>query len=279
MASVLAEQIEELRADREHGASWMARRAVEALLDVADEPAPSGEALLERLIEAGRELAESRPGVASVAGAVGRVLAAAHGLRHLDAADLRRVVHEEAAAVLDARRRAARSIAIQLRSRVSGAVVVTHSASATVREALVYGRPERVVCTVSQPQEEGRAFAENLRSEGLDVVLVADEDAPAQLETAALFLVGADTVYRDGTLCNKIGTHELARAAAEEGVPVVVACEVIKLVPVDAADAPPLEEEAELFDLTPAELIDEIVTEEGAVWSDEVRSLIDRTPF
>ena len=75
MAPVLAERVEELRADREHGASWMARRAVEALTVVADEPAPSGEALLEKLIVAGTQLADSRPGVGSVAGAVGRVLA------------------------------------------------------------------------------------------------------------------------------------------------------------------------------------------------------------
>jgi len=52
---------------------------------------------------------------------------------------------------------------------------------------------------------------------------------------------------------------------------------VIKLAPIDAADAPPLT--AEEFELTPPELIDSIVTEEGAYLPEEIDALVDRTPF
>ena len=83
MASLLDERVEELRGDRTHGGSWMARRAVEALVALAEEEAASSEELLERLVAAGRELAASRPGVGAVAGAVGRLLATAHGQAHL----------------------------------------------------------------------------------------------------------------------------------------------------------------------------------------------------
>jgi translation initiation factor 2B subunit (eIF-2B alpha/beta/delta family) len=280
MTIVLADRIEELQRDRQHGASWMARRAVEALVEVADESAQSGEELCTRLIEAGRGLAESRPGVGAVAGAVGRLLAAASGHSHLEADDLRQLIHEEAEALLDGRRRAAASIAIQLRERLTDAVVLTHSASATVREALQHTPPEKVICTVSYPVEEGRAFVEELRAEGLTAELVEDSEAAGRLDEVSLFLVGADTVYRDGTLCNKIGTHPLAEAAAAELVPTVVAAEVIKLAPIDAADAPPLDEVARtLFDLTPAELIEEVVTEEGTHPIEDVSALVDRTPF
>src|SRR5207249_2804478 len=82
------------------------------------------------------------------------------------------------------------------------------------REALLRTPPERVICTVSGPQEEGRMFAHELRKEGLQVELVDDAVAPAQLEWATLLLLGADTVYRYGTLCNKPGTRDLAEAAA-----------------------------------------------------------------
>jgi len=45
----------------------------------------------------------------------------------------------------------------------------------------------------------------------------------------------------------------------------IIACELIKLAPIDSAQAPPLPAEAhELFDLTPPDLIDSIVTEDGA---------------
>ena len=277
MTSILGERVAELRADREHGASWMARRAVEALAEVATEPAASGEELLERLIVAGRELAESRPGVGAVAGAVGRLLAATAANVQLEVAELQRLVGEEAESLVDGRRRAGASIAIQLRERLEDAVVLTHSASATVREALLHAAPDRVICTASSPQDEGRAFAEDLRSHELEVELVEDDEAAGRLEWATVLLLGADTVFHDGTLCNKTGTRDLAEAAAAQSVPVVVACEVVKLAPIDPADAPPLT--AEEFELTPAVLVDSVVTEEGTVSPDEIGALVDRTPF
>lgn len=277
MSSVLAERVAELRADRQHGASWMARRAVEALADMAELPAATSEELLERLVAGGRELAASRPGVGAVAGAVGRLLAAAAANTGLEVGDFQRLVREEADALVNGRLRAAASIAIQLQERLEDAVVLTHSASATVREALLYTPPERVICTVSSPQDEGRAFSEDLRENGLEVELVEDEQAPSRLEWASLLLVGADTVFRDGALINKAGTTMLAEAAAADNVPVVVACEVVKLAPFDSAVAPELT--APDFELTPAELIDCVVTEEGTVSPEEIRALVDRTPF
>ncbi|MDQ2909871.1 MAG: translation initiation factor eIF-2B, partial [Actinomycetota bacterium] len=227
-------------------------------------------------VSAGRELAESRPGAGAVAGAVGRVLAAASGNVQLEVDQLRQLVCEEAESLVDGRRRAGASIAIQLRERLEDAVVLTHSASATVREALLLTPPERVICTVSSPQEEGRLFSEELREAGLQVELVEDDQAPRQLEWASLLLVGADTVFRCGTVSNKAGTRALAEAAAGESVPAIVACEVIKLAPMDVADAA-LEDG--IFDLTSPDLVDRVVTEEGAYLAEEIRALVDRTPF
>jgi translation initiation factor 2B subunit (eIF-2B alpha/beta/delta family) len=278
--SGLAATVEELKGDRSHGASWMARRAVETLLEVSQQPFDGSEALLEALVGAARELSESRPGVGAIAGASGRVLAAASAHRHIEVDELRRLIEEEGNGILDGRIRAAASIAIQLQERLKDAVVLTHSASATVREALVHTPPARAICTVSQPVEEGRAFFEDLRGEGLNVELIEDADAPAALDDATLFLVGADTVFRDGTLNNKIGTTVIAEAAAERNVPTVVACEIIKLAPIEAASAPePSEAERTLFELTSPELLTEIVTEEGATATDCVGALVDRTPF
>ena len=255
----------------------MARRAVEALAAVAEEPAGSTEELVDDLITAGRQLADSRPGVGAVAGAVGRVLAAAAGSAQLEVEQLRQLVREEATSLVDGRRRAAASIAIQLRDRLEDAVVLTHSASATVREALLLASPARVICTASDPYGEGRPFAQDLEENGLDVELVEDEQAPRQLEWASLLLLGADTVFRCGTLCNKVGTRPLAEAAHDEGVPVIVACEMLKLAPMKAEDAPPLTEPE--FELTPPELIDCVMTEEGGHPPEEIAALVDRTPF
>ena len=258
----------------------MARRAVETLAELTRLEVRSCDDLLEELRDAGRELAACRPGVGAVAGAVGRVLAAAGHESHLDLDNLRRLIQEEAQALDDARRRAAASITIQLRERLNGVTVLTHSASGTVREAFQQSEPAKVVCTVSEPVGEGRAFAEEWRAAGMDTELVEDAEAPARVADASILLIGADTVFRDGTICNKVGTIPLAKAASEAGIPTIVAAEVIKLAPVPGAQAPDLADfERELFELIPADLITEVVTEEGAFAPDDLASLVDRVPF
>ena len=274
--AALADTVAELAADRSHGGSWMARRAVEALVDVVEQPAETTEQFLERLRRAGGELASARPAMGAIAHAVGRVVASAHTASHLAVEDLRQLVSEEARGLIAARDRAAASIAVHLAPSLRDALVLTHSASATVREAVVHTPPARVYCTVSAPFEEGRALAEDLREEGLEVELLPDEEIERALDATSLFLVGADTVYDDGSVKNKIGTRRLAEMAHGVGVPTVVACELLKLTP---APPPAEEDEPDLRDTTPPELIDAIVTEEGQFAPHDVRALIGRTPF
>jgi translation initiation factor eIF-2B subunit delta/methylthioribose-1-phosphate isomerase len=252
----LSERIRRIADDTSHGGSWLAREAVETVVEASD--------LGEDPVEVGRALVSARPAMGAIAGAVGRVLAAGRSPAQLV---------EEANALIAGRDRAAKAIAVLLQGRIRG-VVMTHSASSTVREALLHFRPERVICTVSEPVGEGRSFSDELREAGLAVDLVADEDAPRTVVTADVLLLGADTVFRDGTLVNKVGTQELAREAAGLGVPVLVACEVIKLAPTEAPEAA-----EEHTDITPPQLIDNFVTEEGVFPPEEITSLVDRTPF
>jgi translation initiation factor 2B subunit (eIF-2B alpha/beta/delta family) len=254
----------------------MARRAVEAILEVTAYPASSTAEFLDRLVDAARELARARPAMGAVSHAVGRLVASAQTASNLSPDELQRLVGDEANALIASRERAAASIAVHLGPALRDALVLTHSDSATVREAVLHTRPARVFCTVSAPFEEGRRLAEDLDTEGLDVELVDDDQVERTLETASLVLVGADTVYEDGTITNKIGTRPLAEAAQRLGVRTLVACEVLKLVPVPAPSA---EGEPDLRDATPPAFIDEIVTEEGPTIPEDIKSLIERTPF
>jgi translation initiation factor eIF-2B subunit delta len=279
VASVPTETIDELRLDRTHGGSWAARVAVEAVAAVADSPADSPQDLLDQMVAAGRELAASRPGLVAVAGALGRLLASAGPQTHLDLDQFRRLVQEEAQALLQSRDRAAAAIAVQLREHVENSVVLTHSASATVKEALVHGSPRMVLCMATAPDDEGRRLADELAELGLDVEVVEDADGPHHVAESDVLLVGADTVFRCGTLENKRGTRPLAEAASAAGIPVAVACEVIKLAPITAAEAGVFETVGGRFDLTAPDLVALVVTEEGAYPADEIRTLVDRTPF
>jgi translation initiation factor 2B subunit (eIF-2B alpha/beta/delta family) len=251
--------------DRQHGAGWLARQAVEALVEAIESGRDP--------VETGRRLASARPAIGAIGAALGRLLAP-----HIE----REQLVEEARALIDRRDRAAMSIAVLLKPELSGRIM-THSASATVREALVHGGPERVVCTVSVPHEEGRAFAEDLAEAGMTVDLVADEDAAHALGTVDALVLGADCVFRNGALVNKLGTAGLAQAARDAGKPVLVACETLKIVPVEASedDGPwgnlPTDEEP--FDLTPPELVDRYYTDEGVFEPDEIAVLVGRTPF
>jgi translation initiation factor 2B subunit (eIF-2B alpha/beta/delta family) len=270
------ERIDQLRLDRTHGGSWLARHAVETLLQEAASPAATAEELLDHLVGVAKQLTRARPDAGSVAAATGRLLASVSHGWELSANELRRLVLEEARAILDARDRAPRAIAIQLQPRLEESVVLTHSASATVREAVLRTPPARLVCTVCAPDEEGRAFADELRAEGLNVEIVDDAQAPRAAKGVRLVLVGADAVYRDGTLANRRGTFAIAEAAASARVPVVVAAEIIKLAPFPA---PAQAADPNRSDLTPPELVTEYVTEDGALPPGEIAMLVDRTPF
>ena len=212
----------------------------------------------------GRAFAGARPAMGAIAGAVGRVLASARTPEQ---------VVWEAQAMLSAHERARRSIAVLVQPYIQG-TVMTHSASATVREALLHAPPGRVVCTASEPGGEGRAFAEELQAAGLTAELVSDEDAERAVTTVDVFLVGADTVFRDGSLANKTGTSTLAEAATRAGIPVIVACETTKLAPFEAQ-----EPEEDIFDLTRVEFVGRYVTDEGEFPAGEIHTLVDRLPF
>jgi translation initiation factor eIF-2B subunit delta/methylthioribose-1-phosphate isomerase len=252
----LEERVELIRKDDEHGASWLAKEAVEAVCEAIE--------LGEDPIELGKRLVKARPAMGAIAGALGRVLAAGRTPEQMV---------EEARALVESRERASKTIAVIASHHVKG-VVMTHSASSTVHEAIVHTPPDRVVCTTSEPVGEGRGLAEQLRQEGLTVELVDDSDAEHAVGTVNVLLVGADTVFRDGSLVNKVGTAGLAKSAKEAGVPVLVACEIMKLSPAEPRD--PGEER---FDLTEPDCIDLFLTEEGEHPPGDIAALIDRTPF
>ena len=92
-----------------------------------------------------------------------------------------------------------------------------------------------------------------------------------------MLLLGADTVFRDGSLLNKVHTDPLTKAATKAGVPVIVACEVLKLAPDD-----PVEPDEDRVDLDAAST-DQTrhVTEGGPDALDQIGVLVHHTaaPF
>jgi methylthioribose-1-phosphate isomerase len=152
------------------------------------------------------------------------------------------------------------------------------------------GRDLRVWATETRPLLQGaRLTAYELAREGIPVRLVVDGAAAftTRREGIEAVVVGADRVAANGDVANKVGTLGVALAARDAGIPFVVVAPSSTLDPgCPSGDAIPIEERAAAevtlfrgqpiapegvaafnpaFDVTPARLIDAIVTERG-VW-------------
>ncbi|MEF8756626.1 MAG: initiation factor 2B [Halobacteriales archaeon] len=148
--------------------------------------------------------------------------------------------------------------------------------------------PERLYVAESRPAREGIGVAEALA--GTLPVTVHTDAAVAHVlaeEAVDAVLVGADTVLPDGRVLNKTGTRTVAAAAAHEDVPVLVVAAADKVSPDDAvnrefgpaSDLYDGDAQVEVlnptFDVTPADLVDAVVTERGALSTDAIGSVAE----
>ena len=268
----LTERIAHIRDDQDHGSRWLVRQTIMLLHDLAREQGGAPEPQLQQVNQTGRELAQARPVMAALAGAVRRILAAPGGLAG---------IAQAAEQLLEDYDQALPRITAFARPYLRG-TVMTHSLSGTVLEVLRACIPqlEALILLEGRPRYEGRTAVEELRSEALALTLITDAQAEIFLPFCQAVVVGADTVFADGSLLNKAGTVLLARAALGHGVPFYVLSETLKISPQNwSGELSGLEEQSSLdvwpdpppgvtvrnvvFDHTPAELITAIITEQG----------------
>ncbi|MFC7097007.1 NUDIX domain-containing protein [Halobaculum marinum] len=267
---------ETVAADRTHGSAFVSVRALEALRDEAAALALA-DGSWDDLADTARRLRDARPGMTVLATRVNRVLAEAAAT---PTAVRDRAVDAVAAAV-DADDRAASEAAALLSECDDGtdSAVLTLSRSGTVAETL--DRLDGPVFVAeSVPGGEGRDVAASLAADGRAVTLVPDAAVASLLATGRVdaAVVGADAVFPDGSVANKVGTRGLALAAAREGVPVYAVTARDKVAPTDAFhperadfDGPEgVATYAPLFDRAPAEAVT-VVTEDGVLDAAAVR--------
>ncbi|PWG63478.1 S-methyl-5-thioribose-1-phosphate isomerase [Sediminicurvatus halobius] len=164
------------------------------------------------------------------------------------------------------------------------------TALGVVRSAYAAGRLTRVYAGETRPWLQGaRLTAWELQADGIPVRLIADGAAASLLASGEVgaVVVGADRVAANGDVANKIGTYALALAAAAHDVPFLVAAPLSTLdadtasgagIPIETrgaeellsiagqAIAPPdIEVWNPVFDVTPARLVDALITERGVV--------------
>jgi translation initiation factor 2B subunit (eIF-2B alpha/beta/delta family) len=276
----IAPSVRSIAADDEHGAALLSVRALEVLRDragvVATEQNRDDDGIDELTALAAR-LCVTRPSMAVVRNRLARALAG-----HEDPAAI------EQAAIDGIQRAVAADAEAAFRATglVDDTTVLTLSWSGTVREVLATGTAASAVVAESRPGCEGIDLAERIAGD-LPVTVCTDAAIGHVLETEAvdLVLVGADTILPDGRVVNKTGTHTAAIAAQYHDCAVYVVTasdkvttrESVNLERGDTAaiydgDAA-IDVTNPLFDVTPAELIDGIVTERGIHEPAEIESI------
>ena len=269
------------------------------LLAARDLQAADGPAALAALGPVLQHLHDARPTAVNLAWALRRM----RRLLQASGADWRARVEAEAVAIdaedLAANRRMGEAGAALIEP---GSGVLTHcntgslatagfgTALGVIRAGVAQGRIERVFAGETRPWLQGaRLTVWELQQDGIPATLIADAAASHLMHTGQVqwVVVGADRITANGDVANKIGTYQLAIAAKHHGLKFMV---VAPSSTVDMDTATGAEIEIELrhadellgyggkrtvaegivawnpvFDVTPAALIDAIVTERGVI--------------
>lgn len=269
------------------------------VLAARDIEAADGTDAATQLEPALQRLNAARPTAVNLAWALARMRAA---LR-VAGADWRTVLENAAQAISDEDLAANRHMgALGAGLIPAGSGVLTHcntgslatagfgTALGVIRAGVAQGRIGQVFAGETRPWQQGaRLTAWELQQDGIEATLIADSAASHLMKTGAVqwVIVGADRICANGDTANKIGTYQLAIAARHHGAKfmVVAPSSTVDMATPDG-DAIEIEERdpgellgvagvrtvAEgitawnpVFDVTPADLIDAIVTERGVV--------------
>lgn len=176
-----------------------------------------------------------------------------------------------------------------------GDIILTYAKSSIVQriltEAFRHGKKFKVLVVDSRPLFEGKNLARALGNLGLDVHYTLTQGISHAIKHATKVFLGAHAMLSNGRLYSRVGTAIVAMTAKDANIPVMVCCESIKFTDHVALDsfvrnevAPPDEliipgnkstalsnwrETRNLqllnlmYDLTPADYINMIISEHG----------------
>lgn len=267
------------------GARDIAIAAVKCLKELVDDGAG-----IKELKKAAKMLKAARPSAISLPNAVNYALY----LAKKDAYPGK--TSKELGRFLDELNRSIEKIA-EIGARVieDGDTILTHCQSDTVvqilKKARKKGKKIKAVCTEARPRHQGYITASMLSAAKIPTTLIIDSAVFHMLRELEVdkVIVGADTVFVDGDVVNKIGSSQIAMSAKKLGIPFIVAAETLKFSPESIMGKMVKIEErdpAEItkirgvkirnpaFDITDAEYIDFIITEEGIIPAQEAYHLM-----
>jgi ribose 1,5-bisphosphate isomerase len=269
------------------GAAKIARVAAEALKDFASGYDGSDvEEFKTEMKRAGDRLISTRPTAISLKNAVMIVLKEVRENKNLD--ELKKNIIATAENFIAKSEKAIKIIAEIGSKRIKdGDTLLTHCNSSAAVSTIVKAHKDKknikVFATESRPKKQGYITVNQLVKAGVPTTLIVDSAVRHVMPKVDLVIIGADTVASNGAVINKIGTSQIALCAHEARVPVMVCAETYKfshetlageLVEIEERDVNEIVKPEDfpgvrifnpVFDATPPEFIDVIVTEEGVI--------------
>lgn len=271
-----------------------------AALEYSNKPK---EQFIRQVGEATEKLAGARPTAVNLAWALQRMEELIKRHREKTVEKIVELIHEEAEKITEEDVKTNKKMASKgVQVVPERGVILTHcntgalatvgygTALGVVREAHKTGKGVEVYVDETRPRLQGaRLTAFELMEEGIPATLIVDSAAATLIRDGEIdiVLVGADRIAANGDTANKIGTYNLSELASRHGVPFYVVAPTstidldietgerieIEERPAEEVrniqDSPVAPESIDVynpaFDVSPAENITGIITEEGIV--------------
>jgi methylthioribose-1-phosphate isomerase len=287
--------------------------ALGAVLGVWNSDAKEYSEFNEQLNKITSYLATSRPTAVNLFWALDKMKATANENKDKDIPQLKNIMLAEAQNILDEDKTMCRAIGRHGATLIKdGDTILTHcnagglatadygTALAVVFTAHEQGKRIKVFADETRPLLQGaRLTAWELMQAGIDVTLICDNMAAQVMKEGRIncVVVGADRIAGNGDSANKIGTYGVAILAKEHKIPFYIAAPTSTLdMSLPTGDLIPIEQRKPeeitegfgrrtapegvkvynpAFDVTPARLIDGIITEKGIARKPYTESLRD----
>lgn len=273
--------------------------------------AGDGNVFWERLAQAAWDIRSARPTAVNLSWAVDRSMALAKRIQEEGGApmDAACALFDEACAIMSEDEAANRAIGRHGAALLpDDCAILTHCNAGSLATSF-YGTALGVVYAAAEAGGVRMVFADETRPvcqgsrltvwelarAGLPVTLICDDMAASVMAQGLVdaIIVGADRIAANGDVANKIGTLGVAILARHFGIPFYVAAPASTIDPSMLSGAAiPIEERSDAevlprplegvdvinpaFDVTPASLIDAIITERGAFSPHDVLEAVER---
>ncbi len=276
---------EKIRNMEIRGAGKIARSASDALKYFSMDFRGNKEEFMEELRNVRDYLLSTRPTAVSLRNAVYYII---NRMKGEDVEELRESIIKNAEDFIESSLNAIEKIGKYGAERIpDNSTILTHCNSMAALQAIIQahrdGKRIKVIATETRPWLQGHVTVRILSEEGIDVTMIVDSAVRYFMRNVDIVVVGADTIASNGAVINKIGTSQIALIAHEARVPFIVCAETYKFSPetvigklveieerdpgeiANPDDFPGVKFRNPVFDATPPEYIDAIVTEKGVI--------------